>query len=65
MLAEKADVSARPQVVAIARLIADHDTNSLSLVEGGLGGRPFKVHEIQKSNETENQQAENVERLNV
>jgi hypothetical protein len=51
--------------VAIARLIADHDTNSLSLVEGGLGRRPFKVHEIQKSNETENQKAKNMERLNV
>jgi hypothetical protein len=51
--------------VAIARLIADHDTNSLSLVEGGLGERPFKVHEIQKSNERENQKDENIEWLNV
>ena len=65
MLAEKAYVHPRPQVMAIAGLVADDDADCFTLVEIRLREYLFKVQRVQKFNDGENQKAENLERLNL
>ena len=66
IFAEIARVGARPLVVRVAGLIADDDADGFALIIGRLlGRRPFKVQGVQKLNDGEEQESENVERLNL
>jgi hypothetical protein len=65
MLAEKAYVSPRPQVMAVAGLVADDDADRFALVKIRLREYLFKVERVQKFNDGVNQKAENLERLNL
>ncbi len=65
MFSHAARVSARKKIVGVAGQVADDDAHGLALVEVRLREYRFKVQRVQKFNDRENQESENLERLNL
>ncbi len=63
MFAHAARIGASEDIVGIAGQIADDDAHGFALVEIRLRECPFKVQRVQRLND-ENQDSENLERLN-